>query len=141
MNRLEKRALDLVRACIGDSIEIRTEVEGLPGTPDIYIPSMKLIIFIDGDFWHPRSGGRGYSMRKAAVRFLAKGEDEKALFWAKKAESNIARDKNNNRDLKKMGFKVIRLKEERLNRNWSAALSYVSSSLSRALIFKIKKGS
>ena len=50
------------------------------GCPDIAIPSKKIAVFIDGDFWH----GRNFH------------KDKKRLpkrYWLNKIEGNIVRDK------------------------------------------------
>ena len=137
-NKLEKRALSLVKFCLGENVEIIEQEKSLEGTPDLFVPSLNLIIFVYGDFWHPRSGGKGYSMRRAAINLLARGENQKAIFWANKAEQNIKRDRDNTKVLKQRGYRVVRLKEEKINRNWLKALAYVSSTISRALLVKPK---
>ena len=32
----------------------RTNVRGIPGTPDICFMNRKVAVFVDGDFWHGR---------------------------------------------------------------------------------------
>ena len=76
----------------------------LPGKPDIVYVSKKIVIFLDGDFWH------GYNWKK-----LGKALPRK--YWRRKIEKNIERDKKYNRLLKKKGWKVIRLWEHDINKN------------------------
>lgn len=75
-------------------ISYRSNIRNLPGTPDIVILEKKLAIFIDGDFWH----GREFKRRSRNYND----------YWTKKIKRNMERDKENVRDLKKAGWKVIR---------------------------------
>ena len=70
----------------------------LPGKPDIVYVSKKIVIFLDGDFWH------GYNWKK-----LGKVPPKK--YWQKKIQKNIDRAKKYNKTLKKDGWKVIRIWE------------------------------
>ena len=68
------------------------------GNPDFAYKKKKIVIFIDGDFWH------GYNWKK-----LGKVPPKK--YWQAKIERNIARDKKYTRQLKKEGWKVLRFWE------------------------------
>lgn len=81
---------------------------GLPGRPDIVFASAKVVVFCDGDFWH----GRRWAARKARGEFKVRRG-----YWLPKIERNIARDKANNRKLKKMGWLVIRVWESDILRD------------------------
>lgn len=67
----------------------------LPGKPDIVLPKYKTVIFVQGCFWHKHHC-------KAA-----KLPETNKEFWESKINSNIKRDKNNQQELKKLGWKVI----------------------------------
>lgn len=69
----------------------------LSGNPDALIRESKLVVFVDGDFWH----GRNYKKRRA----------ELSKFWRNKIETNMKRDKKNNRILEKSGWKIVRIWE------------------------------
>lgn len=71
------------------------------GTPDIAIPSRKIAVFIDGDFWH----GFRYPIWKKRL---------KNRFWEKKIERNRERDKLYHGKLRKMGWRVLRVWEHQL---------------------------
>jgi len=70
----------------------------LPGKPDIVYTRKKLIIFVDGDFWH------GYNWKKL-------GKVPPRKYWWKKINKNMERDKKHNKQLRKQGWKVIRVWE------------------------------
>lgn len=74
----------------------RLHVKDLPGNPDIVLPKYKIVIFVNGCFWH-RHPGCKYASTPAS----------NADFWKAKFEANIARDKRNYTQLEKLGWKVI----------------------------------
>jgi DNA mismatch endonuclease Vsr len=65
------------------------------GTPDFAIPSLKLAVFCDSDFWH---GLKGVPQTNKA-------------YWAKKLERNRLRDLEVNKELRRTGWTVMRVKE------------------------------
>lgn len=134
MNGLEVRALAILRMCLGEKIEIIPQYEQLPGLPDFFIPSISLVVWCDGDFWHP--SGRREKMRRAAIRLYAAGKVDKAEFWADKADTNQARDRDNNRSMRELKINYVRLKEARLRSADAAAEAYVSRSIAMALFKK-----
>lgn len=71
------------------------------GRPDFVFREYKLAVFIDGCFWHccPKCGNMPKNNR---------------LFWKIKLEGNVARDRRVTTELKKMGWKVLRLWEHEL---------------------------
>lgn len=68
----------------------------LPGTPDIVLPKYKIVIFVNGCFWHGHSDCKYFVMQKTNTEF-----------WANKINSNIERDKRQLQQLKKMGWNTI----------------------------------
>ncbi len=76
-------------------LRFRKHVSELPGRPDIVFPRAKIVVFIDGDFWH------GYEFEK--------WESKLSPFWHKKIGDNIGRDKRNFGRLLDMGWRVLRI--------------------------------
>ncbi len=72
----------------------------LPGKPDIVLPRYRVLIFVNGCFWH------GHRLCKYFV--LPK---TRTLWWKAKIENNRANDKLKQSAVKKMGYKVIVLWE------------------------------
>jgi DNA mismatch endonuclease Vsr len=136
MNSLERRTLEILRCCLGPDARIDAQARWLPGTPDFFITSIGVCVFVDGAFWH---GGRGQKMRRTAIRFLASGDEDRAVFWAEKASTNETRDRSVNRQLRAMGLRVVRLKEDRINAADERAMAYVSKSLAMTLFKKAAK--
>lgn len=73
----------------------------LLGKPDIIFISKRLVIFVDGDFWH------GYLWNK-------KKKVPPKVYWQEKINGNIIRDAKNNTLLRKQGWKVMRFWEHQV---------------------------
>lgn len=85
-------------------LRFRLHERTLPGKPDIVFIKKKIAIFVDGDFWH------GY-------RFNA-WKNKLPDFWKVKIAINIKRDKNNFNKLRKMGWKVFRIWEHQIEKDF-----------------------
>jgi DNA mismatch endonuclease, patch repair protein len=88
----------------------------LPGTPDFAFPERRLVIFVDGCFWH--------GCPKHAT-FPATRRD----FWLKKFSDNKARDRRVNRELRKLGWRVLRLWEHDLSKRREAGIRRIKAAL------------
>ena len=75
----------------------------LPGRPDFAFPARRLAVFVDGCFWHgcPRHGTSPKS---------------NARFWREKIARNRERDREVNRELRRRGWRVLRIWEHELRR-------------------------
>lgn len=75
----------------------------LPGRPDFVFPAKRLAVFVDGCFWHgcPRHG----TMPK-----------ENRRFWQAKITRNRERDREVGAELRRLGWKVLRVWEHELTR-------------------------
>ncbi len=72
----------------------RKHVNILPGKPNIVFTKVKVVIFIDGDFWH------GFRSSLWQNRLPS--------YWHAKIKANQERDKRIFRKLRNIGWKVIR---------------------------------
>lgn len=70
----------------------------LIGKPDFVFPKQKIIVFVDGCYWH----GHSCRVRKP-------GENNE--YWAEKISNNKKRDGFVTKELKSDGWKVIRIWE------------------------------
>ena len=77
------------------------------GKPDFYFPDVKLVLFVDGCFWH-------------SCAFCArKLPSTRTEFWKNKIDTNRRRDNRKRRKLRAMGFHVMRVWEHDLkNEKW-----------------------
>jgi DNA mismatch endonuclease (patch repair protein) len=75
----------------------RINYKKLCGSPDIFMQKSKLVIFVDGEFWH----GYNWELKKTRIK-------SNRDFWIPKIERNIQRDNENNERLAYLGYKVLR---------------------------------
>ena len=68
----------------------------LPGRPDIVLPKYRTVIFVHGCFWHRHKGCKGTTTPKTRTDW-----------WEAKFAGNVARDRRNQRSLRKEGWRVI----------------------------------
>lgn len=91
----------------GLGIRYRKNVKKLPGTPDVVVSRYKLVIFIDGEFWH------GYHWPEKKTKIKSNRE-----FWIPKIERNMQRDKENTEKLKEKGWTVFRFWENQIKKEF-----------------------
>lgn len=84
--------------------------------PDIVFVKQKIAVFLDGDFWHGKQ-----------IKKLRKGTIPE--YWINKIEDNIARDKRQNKTLKKQGWIVLRFWQSDLKNKVSQAIEKILSIL------------
>jgi DNA mismatch endonuclease (patch repair protein) len=73
----------------------------LPGKPDFVFHEQRVCVFVDGCFWH---GCPACYRRPASNR----------AYWDAKAQRNRTRDRRVNRELRKAGWRVLRIWEHEL---------------------------
>jgi len=78
-------------------IRYKTPKNQLPGKPDISLKKYKLVIFVDGTFWH----GYEWEKRKDVIR-------SNREFWIAKIERNMQRDQEVNAFYLAKGWTVLR---------------------------------
>lgn len=98
----------------------RKNLRGLRGTPDIVFTKYKVVVFVDGDFWH----GHDFDVWKNR---LAHGNN--GSFWVDKIQRNITRDLNDEIDLKSDGWTVIRFWESDVMKNVDACVDVILETL------------
>jgi DNA G:T-mismatch repair endonuclease len=104
---------------------------GLPGSPDFAFPGSRLVVFVDGDFWH----GRDLRVRLKRLRV-----GHNASYWAAKISGNVARDRAVSADLRSGGWEVVRIWESRIREDPAAAARLVRKCLGRRQIHSRKTG-
>jgi DNA mismatch endonuclease (patch repair protein) len=73
----------------------------IAGTPDFVFPSVRLVVFVDGCFWHgcPQHGSIPSANR---------------AFWKRKLQRNKERDRKVGKDLRRAGWQVVRIWQHEL---------------------------
>lgn len=111
----EKAVRKILRA---RGYRISINLKRLPGKPDIFLPRHGLAIFVHGCFWHR------HSCKKASI------PKTNRIFWCKKLERNVTRDKQNRKDLARLGCRSIVIWECQVSRT-SYIIKKVLNALSR----------
>ena len=70
------------------------------GRPDFAFPRERIAVFVDGCFWHRHP--------RCKFAYTPKSRTE---FWLRKFDSNVARDRLVTRNLRKAGWRIIRVWE------------------------------
>jgi DNA mismatch endonuclease (patch repair protein) len=86
--------------------------------PDIVMVSRKVCIFVDGCFWH-----------RCPKCFKAPKSNKK--YWNAKIKRNIERDKEQNKFLKKNGWKVIRVWEHEIAHNLKLCINRIKNRIDK----------
>ena len=94
----------LRRALWAEGIRYRKNVKTLPGKPDIVIAKYKIAVFCDASFWHGRDFGR-------------KPVDVNHEYWDAKIRRNMQRDQEVNKQLRALGWTVLRFWDDEINKN------------------------
>jgi DNA mismatch endonuclease (patch repair protein) len=101
MSRIRSRdtmpELTVRRLVHARGLRFRKHVGWLPGRPDLVFTGSRVVVFVDGDFWH----GWKFPVWRHKL----------APYWQEKIERNRWRDNHNFRQLHAQGWMVIRLWE------------------------------
>jgi DNA mismatch endonuclease (patch repair protein) len=96
-------------------LRYRLHSRKLPGSPDLVFSRAKIVVFIDGDFWH------GYHWESIASKM--------APYWKTKIEGNILRDARRNEELATLGWHVIRIWEHDIKNSPMACADLITNAL------------
>jgi DNA mismatch endonuclease (patch repair protein) len=110
----------LKKALWESGIRYKTPKNPLFGKPDISLKKYKLVIFVDGAFWH----GYDWEVRKEAIK-------SNREFWIAKIERNMERDIEVNDFYKSKGWKILRFWDFELKGELGVCLKSILDHLSR----------
>lgn len=102
----------LRRALWHMGLRYKTCVKELPGKPDIFFNKSKLVVFVDGAFWH------GYKLTETRLNMLPE-------YWKNKITKNSERDVRIDNSLKSNGYRVLRILDTDIKRNLEAVAHLV----------------
>ena len=115
VNTEPERRLSTLLAQTG--LRFRRNYAIVPGTPDIAFPRENVAVFVDGCFWH-------------ACSHCYVAPSVNATYWRAKAQRNRQRDRRTERQLRKLGWSVVRIRECALERNADACVRRIKLVLS-----------
>lgn len=98
-------------------LRFRLHAPHLVGRPDIVFVGARLLVFVDGDYWH----GRDWARRR---RKLAAGANSE--YWLSKIRSNMKRDRKQTKLLQRAGWRVLRIWETDVLRDPECATELIA---------------
>ncbi|MCY4292846.1 MAG: very short patch repair endonuclease [Roseovarius sp.] len=101
-----------------EGYRFRLHVRNLPGKPDVVFPKYKTVIFVHGCFWHRHEGCPNATTPKTRV-----------AFWEGKFKRTMERDRQNQRELMALGWRVIVVWECELKRNRNELIANLKDKL------------
>ena len=116
--------IKLRKALWHEGIRYRKNYKALPGKPDIAITKYRIAIFCDSSFWH----GRDFDKKKPV--------DTNHEYWDSKIKKNMKRDLDVNRQLKEMGWLVLRFWDIEINKQLEMCVNTVLEGIIEAKIAK-----
>ncbi len=106
-------------------LRYRKNVKKLPGSPDIVFNKYRLVIFIDGEFWH------GYNWEEKKQKIKSNRD-----FWIPKIERNIERDKNINKQYSQLNWKIMRFWEHEIKNEFGKCATNILDFISYCDTYK-----
>jgi DNA mismatch endonuclease, patch repair protein len=106
--------LKLKKALWAAGVRYKKSKYKILGNPDVQLLKYKILIFIDGDFWH------GYDWEHRCQKIVTNRN-----FWIPKIERNIQRDRQVTLALERQGYKVIRFWEHEIKSEFGRCLLYL----------------
>lgn len=106
--------IDFRKSLWARGIRYRKNNGSLPGKPDISISKHRIVIFIDGEFWH------GFDWENKKPKIKANRD-----YWIPKIQKNIERDKRNTQLLENNGWTVLRFWESEIKKKPTECLEKV----------------
>ena len=113
----------LAKALWHQGYRYRKNDKRLPGSPDIAILRHRIVIFVDGEFWH----GKDWETRKSRLK-------RNREYWIEKIEENMARDLRNDQLLTQAGWTPIHFWEKEVMINLPACVAEVEETILAQLI-------
>ncbi len=98
-------------------IRYRKNYKALPGKPDIVVTRYKIAVFCDSSFWH----GRDFESKKPV--------DTNHEYWEAKIRRNMQRDEEVNKQLRALGWTVLRFWDEEINKNIDECVQAVQETI------------
>jgi len=113
-----KAEIKLRKALWNCGIRYRLNCKNIFGKPDIVLRKHRLVIFVDGDFWH----GYNWHLRKPKMKTNSE-------YWVPKIERNMQRDIEVNQKLKIEGWRIFRFWEHDIHGNLDSCVAVILNAL------------
>ena len=116
-----KPELLLARSLWARGLRYRKNMRAMPGRPDLVFCRARVVVFVDGDFWH----GRDWLARRSR---LERGAN--AAYWVSKIDYNRQRDDAVTKQLRAAGWQVLRVWESDVKGSLSGVCDRIQQALS-----------
>jgi DNA mismatch endonuclease (patch repair protein) len=97
------------------------------GRPDVVFTTVRVALFIDGDFWH----GNPEEWRRRGKATMAEMFPTRTTWWVAKIKRNIARDREVDRRLRDEGWLVLRIWESSIAANFDAVIRAIAQQVAK----------
>ena len=108
----------LRKALTDKGIRYRLYSSRVEGHPDILLPSLKIAVFCDSEFWH------GYHFEENVAQL-----ERLSAYWLAKIRRNIARDEYVNEQLKKQGYTVLRFWGSQIEKDLESVVATIEQAI------------
>lgn len=98
-------------------MRFRKHFKDLPGKPDIVFTRARVVVFVDGDFWH------GWKFDE--------WKEKLAPYWRSKIEGNMARDAQRTAQIIAQGWQVLRIWEHEVEHDAKACVDRIEEAVAR----------
>jgi DNA mismatch endonuclease (patch repair protein) len=109
----------------GLRLSFSSNARDIAGRPDVVFRAQRIVIFVDGDFWHGRN-------LKKKLKRLSLGANKN--YWTQKIQSNVRRDLRIRRKLRRQGWSVLRAWETDIHADPAKAAHRIATMLSKRQI-------
>lgn len=107
-----KPELQVRRLVHARGLRFRKHCASLPGCPDLTFIRSRVVVFVDGDYWH------GWRFPRWSATLPP--------YWREKIDGNRRRDRRNFRRLRRRGWVVIRIWEHQVKRDPEGCVSRIA---------------
>ncbi len=114
-----KPEVKLRKALWHRGIRYRKNWRKLVGCPDIVLTRQKIVIFVDGDFWHARGQQNNPGSQISTNQ----------RYWQSKLQRNVERDREVNDLLTQQGWLVLRFWESDIHNDLAKVLNEIEKYL------------
>lgn len=110
--RENKAEVALRKALWQRGLRYRLYASGLMGRPDMVFGGPRVVVFVDGDYWHGRA-----IIEQGSEAFRATMRTERRDWWVAKITRNVERDREVTKALQGLGWRVLRVWESAVKEN------------------------
>ena len=116
-NKNTKIEIILRKALWHAGYRYRKNYKKLPGTPDIALTRYKIAVFCDSEFFH----GKDWDNLNERL-----SRSENSEFWINKIQKNITHDKEVTKELRALGWTVLRFWGKDITKNTQGCVDIIS---------------